>query len=234
MIWPLMTLSPPPSCIVFDFDGVLVNSLPLHLDAWVKATAQIFGVCIDNPQALKGHATRTIAGILAKRFGDPSLAPTLVRVKQQILTEDLTQLQLIHGAREFLDAARRSGIPHGIASNSRRDFVTKALAATQISVPLVVCAEDVARPKPSPAIFWECARRLGITSPGYSQVVVFEDSIHGIKAAVAARMVPVGLTTENTREPLLRAGAHETCTDLGEALAQGFLEHLPQRTGSKP
>jgi HAD superfamily hydrolase (TIGR01509 family) len=230
MIWPLMTDSINPSAIILDFDGVVVDSLSMHLDAWAQATTQVFGISLQSPEELTGHATRTIAGILAKRLGDPSLAPTLVRVKQHILVQNLKDLQPIEGAKDFIEEAQRLHLPLGIASNSRRDFVEPALRAVGITVPVVVCGDDVSRPKPRPDIFWECARRIGMTHQKYSEVLVFEDSLHGIKAALAAGMVPIGLTTESSAEKLLKAGAHAVCSNLREAHRHNWLLVWPKNT----
>jgi beta-phosphoglucomutase len=223
LIWPLMTNLPRPRGIILDFDGVVVDSLDLHLEAWSKATRQVFNAQLQNPSELKGLATRTIAGILAARFGDPSLARTLTKVKQQLLLDNLSNLGLVRGAREFIHAALALGLPLGIASNSRRDFVSMALKTLSIQVTVVVTIDDVARGKPRPDIFWECARQLGITAPHYGEVLVFEDSEHGIKAALAAGMKPIGLSTELPQEKLLKAGAYKAHSDLAEALSQGIL-----------
>ena len=222
-----MTHGPSPQGIILDFDGVVVDSLALHLEAWAKATRQIFNAQLQSPEELKGLATRTIAGVLATRFGDPSLARTLTIVKQQILLDNLTTLSLINGARDFIDAAQTMGLPIGIASNSRRDFVGSALKTLNLHVATVVTSDDVARGKPRPDIFWECARKMGLTSPQYGEVVVFEDSEHGVKAALAAGMRPVGLTTELPRERLLKAGAFSICDDLKDALNRNLLNKLP-------
>jgi beta-phosphoglucomutase len=223
LIWPLMTNLPCPRGIILDFDGVVVDSLDLHLEAWTKATRQVFNAPLQNPSELKGLATRTIAGILAARFGDPSLARTLTKVKQQLLLDNLSNLGLVNGAREFIQAARDMNLPLGIASNSRRDFVSMALKTLNLQVNVVVTSDDVARGKPRPDIFWECARQLGLTAAHYGEVLVFEDSEHGIKAAIAAGMKPIGLSTELTQEKLLKAGATQALSDLAEALFQGIL-----------
>lgn len=223
LIWPLMTNLPSPLGIILDFDGVVVDSLDLHLEAWTKATRQVFNAQLQNPSELKGLATRTIAGILAARFGDPSLARTLTKVKQQLLLDNLSNLGLVKGAREFIHAAMVMTIPLGIASNSRRDFVSMALKTLNLQIDVVVTSDDVSRGKPRPDIFWECARQLGLTAPQYREVLVFEDSEHGIKAALAAGMKPIGLSTELSPEKLLKAGAIKAHTDLAEALSQGIL-----------
>jgi beta-phosphoglucomutase len=213
-----------PRAVILDFDGVIALSLDLHLAAWSAAVAQVFAVELEDPRSLTGHATRTIAGILAKRYGDPSSSQALVTAKR--LEERLGELPLVPGARELITELAASSIPHGIASNSTGRFVRTALERLGLSVPVVICGDEVAKGKPDPSIFWECANRLGVGPNERGQVVVFEDSAHGIKAAVAAGMIPIGVTTEQTAEKLRAAGAHSVCRDLAEALQRLRLSAL--------
>ena len=107
-----------PRAVILDFDGVVARSLELHLEAWAAAVQQIFRTTLEDPRSLTGHATRTIANILAKRYGDPSSAQALVSVKRAWLEEHLGELPLVEGAREMVAALSALAIPHGIASNS--------------------------------------------------------------------------------------------------------------------
>lgn len=216
-----------PRAVILDFDGVVARSLDLHLAAWTEAVRRVFQAPLDDPRSLTGHATRTIANILAKRHGDPSSAQTLVAVKRTWLEEHLDELPLVDGAREMLAALSALAIPHGIASNSTSAFVRGALARLGLAVPVTICGDEVPKGKPDPGIFKECALRLGISPEDRGLVLVFEDSSHGIKAATAAGMIAVGVTTEQAPEKLLAAGARATCKDLADALARGWLDALP-------
>lgn len=216
-----------PRAVILDFDGVVALSLDLHLAAWAAAVETVFRKPLEDPRSLTGHATRTIANILAKRYGDPSSAQALVAVKRGWLEDHMTELPLVDGAREMLASLRALTIPHGIASNSTGRFVRGALDRLGLPVPVVVCGDEVPKGKPDPGIFLECARRIGVDSAEHAQVMVFEDSAHGIKAAVAARMFPIGVTTEQSSARLLDAGARAHCRNLAEALANGWLEKLP-------
>jgi HAD superfamily hydrolase (TIGR01509 family) len=122
-------------------------------------------------------------------------------------------------------AARR--LPFGIASNSRKAFVAGALASLGVNVPVVTCGDEVRRGKPAPDLFWDCANRLGVAVHDRPRTVVFEDSPHGLKAAVAAGMLPIGVTSAVPADELLAAGAVAICMDLGDALNLGWLDQLP-------
>lgn len=218
---------PKPRAVILDFDGVLVLSLDLHLQAWAHAVDAVFKVRLEDPRSLTGHATRTIANILCKRYGDPTQAQALVEIKRRWLDERLETLPLVPGTRELVSTLGALGISHGVASNSSGRFVRGALQRLGLAVSVVVCGEDVPKGKPDPGIFWECANRLGVDPAERARVLVFEDSAHGIKAAVAAGMIPIGVTTEQSAAKLEDAGARVTCRDLAEALRNGWLETLP-------
>jgi HAD superfamily hydrolase (TIGR01509 family) len=217
-----------PRAVILDFDGVVVDSLPVHLDAWRAAVAAVFRVALPDPETLVGHSTRTIAGILAKRFGNLSRARELAEVKRRLLAERYGELPLLPGARELIAEMRRRGLPYGIASNSPSPFVTGAVAALSLDVAVVFAADDMRRGKPHPDIFWSCGNALGIAPGARGGVLVFEDSRHGLEGARAAGMVPIGVASAHTEAQLRAAGAVAVCRDLGDALARGWLDAVPR------
>ena len=212
-----------PAAVILDFDGVVVDSLNLHLAAWQAAVEALFGVALNDQGSLVGHATRTIAHILCKRYGAPSLSSSLIAAKEAWIKNRFEQLPLLPGSADFLRALGKSGLPFGIASNSSGVFVRGALAHHGLTIPVVLTSSEVSRPKPAPDMFWECSNRLGVSPKDRPRILVFEDSIHGIRAAVTAGMVPVGISSNQPPAKLLAAGAGFVCADLGEALNQGWI-----------
>ena len=216
-----------PKAIILDFDGVIVQSLDLHLEAWAAAVQATFGAMLEDPRSLAGHATRTIAHILCRQYGDAAQVKQLVLAKTKWLEERYDLLPLVPGARELVEDCARLGLAYGVASNSPGNFVKPALERLKLSVPVVVCGDEVPRGKPHPAIFWECANRLGINPESRPGVLVFEDSAHGIKAANAAGMVAIGVATEQPPATLLDAGARVVVATLAEALTRGWTAAVP-------
>src|SRR5690606_33624540 len=100
-------------------------------------------------------------------------------------------------------------------SNSKRPFVEKILNDHKLTPQVLVTAEDVIRPKPAPDLFWHCANLLGIPPQNRASIFVFEDTKHGIAAAIAAGMHPIGIATDIDKEHLLRAGAEHAFEDFG-------------------
>lgn len=216
-----------PRAVLLDFDGVVVDSLRLHLDAWTAATLEVFKSPLTEPERLAGHGTRAIAGLISKRMGDGSLAPTLARRKESWLAENVSRLELLPGSRAFIDALKARGIPHGIASNSHGAFVRGALKATGLIVDNVITGDEVARGKPRPDIYWQLANQLRIDPKQRGEILVFEDSEQGLKAAIAAGMIPIGVASDQSEAVLRSYGAVEVCSNLGEALAKDWLSTRP-------
>ena len=118
------------------------------------------------------------------------------------------------GAREFILDCRRRGIKMAVASSADRVKINGNLSEIGIPAGLfdaLVCGDEVARKKPDPEIFLLAAGRLALP-PG--RCLVVEDAVNGVKAARAAGMRALGITTSFTEESLRSAGAEWTAPDL--------------------
>jgi beta-phosphoglucomutase-like phosphatase (HAD superfamily) len=174
---------------IFDLDGTLVDTMPLHYTAWESALrkAGLEGKLDENLfYELGGVPSRKVAGLLGKRHG-LNLDPVAVyRDKEEAFMGSLEKLALIAPVVEF---ARRVSKTHpvAIASGGTRDVVTSTLGKTGLAplFPIVVTADDVEHGKPAPDMFLLAAKRMGV-APG--KCLVFEDGNPGIKAAEAAGM----------------------------------------------
>ena len=215
-----------PKAFIFDFDGVLVDSLAAHLRAWTQAVEDLFGKKITNPEELSGHSSRTIAHILAKRFGNPSMAGNLRKLKENLVCNSVNEVAFYADVKAVFDFLTANAKPFSIGSNSSRKFVTSTLTQFGLNVDTIVTACDVSRHKPAPDIFWTCANKMGILPADRRLVVVFEDSPHGIRAAVSAGMTAVGVTTAVPAERLLEAGASKIAPSIGSALRDGWFEEI--------
>lgn len=213
-----------PRAVLLDFDGVVAASLPVHLEAWDVAARTVFKRPLTNPESLVGRGTRAIAGLIATEMGDRSLASSLVIAKETWLAASFDKVPLMAGARDVVAELARRRLPHGIASNSPGPFVRGVLRAARLDVAYVVTKDEVARGKPHPDIYWELANRLRLDPSERGQILVFEDSAHGLKAALAAGMVGVGVASEVDAAKLKDAGAAAVCADLADALARGWLD----------
>jgi beta-phosphoglucomutase len=204
---------------LFDFDGVIVNSTPTHLKGWETAYAEMFKQSLDDTtlQSLIGRSTSAIGGILAKLSGYPAAKPELIRRKQIHVFAHLDSIELIEGAREFMELMRLKNLPYGIVSNAPRDFIGAAIAKHQLIVPFFFGLDDYHRPKPDAEPYVKGAAKLGFTFPAHPSILVFEDSTHGIEAAVAAHMSPIGICSQHQPEILVKAGAKLCFENMREA-----------------
>lgn len=221
-----------PSGVIFDFDGVVVDSLSVHLSAWQLSYQQLYQEPIVDTQGLAGRSTNAIAEILSKRAGKPETLDDLANLKRELLKQNRFSIQLLPGVSDALHWLKSSALPYGIASNAPRSFIENTLAKLQIDIPHIFGSDDVANPKPAPDVFLKCAKSLKISVTKHCEILVFEDSPHGLTAAVKAGMFPVGVLTQNKAQEMLAAGALATCENVGEALRKGWFRSLPPKSQS--
>ncbi|HYX36803.1 MAG TPA: HAD hydrolase-like protein [Oligoflexus sp.] len=204
---------------LFDFDGVIVNSTPTHLKGWQSAYWGMFKQDLEPEtlQSLVGRSTAAIGRILAERSGYPAAKPELIRRKQIHVFDNLDTIELIEGAREFLEELRKRSIPYGIVSNAPRDFIGAAIAKHQLPVPFFLGLDDYHRPKPDAEPYVKGAVKLGFPFTAHGSILVFEDSTHGIEAAIAAHMIPIGICSQHAPEILFNAGAQLCFEHMREA-----------------
>ena len=214
-----------PAAHIFDFDGVVVDSISMHLKAWDGAIATTFSQVIDSDlrRSLIGMSTREISELLAKKYGNASQRDALASLKRELLNEIMDNVPFLPGAIEAFALLEKLGSPYGIASNAPLDFINKALAEAGVKVATIVGIENSGRPKPHPDPFLTCAKMLGIDFKSHERCLVFEDSKHGLRAAHSAGMIPIGLETQHDAAYLKSFGARFTCRNLQDAIDRGWM-----------
>ncbi len=193
-----------PCCVIFDLDGVLLDSEPLH----VEATNQVlrrFGkhLSVQENARFMGLADPEYWQALLDYFGLEHVDPApLIQEKARAYTQLIRTrpLEAFAGARELLEMLHRQGCRLAVASSSRREDIEIVLQRLGFRgfFQAVVSGEEVPRSKPDPAIFLEAARRLGC-EPQHCWVV--EDSLNGIRAAQRAGMRVVAFSPPATPPP---------------------------------
>lgn len=175
--------------IIFDCDGTLVDSMPVHFRAW-QDILKSAGYPIPFPESdfydLGGTPTRRLVEILNQRAGTGYDPDVLGGMKEKHYLELLSEVPPIEPV--VAHARRLAGIrPIAVASGGERYVVERALAAAGIRdlFPIVVTAEMVDHGKPAPDMFLLAARLLGVDPAG---CLVLEDAELGRQAAVAAGM----------------------------------------------
>lgn len=221
-------MKPSELAILFDFDGVLVDSLPVHLKAWQTAFRSLMGQELPEHvlSAQVGKSSKFIATELCKYAYKPYHAQGLFELKNKMILDMVGEISLFTGTLDFLEKIRHLGVHHGIVSNANRDFIGKILDHHQLDFPFYFGIEDYKKPKPDPGPYLLGAKRLGYSFNDHSRVMVFEDSIPGLQAAHYAKMTTVGVCTQHSPKELSEAHAQFTCQTLGELVEKGGIGPL--------
>jgi HAD superfamily hydrolase (TIGR01509 family) len=175
---------------IFDLDGTLVDTMPLHYRAWNRAM-QLAGLkeelSADLFYSLGGVPTRQVAAILAKHYGLTIDVEQVFHQKEALFIELQSEMKLIEAVVAFARRAVAQGRPVSVASGGPRDIVRHTLELMKLAelFPVVVTPEDGKHGKPAPDMFLLAAERMGVPP---ARCLVFEDAVPGIKAAEAAGM----------------------------------------------
>jgi beta-phosphoglucomutase family hydrolase len=173
--------------LIFDCDGTIADTMPLHYEAWVEALGQ-HG--IEFPEALfyemAGIPTTQIVEILNQRHAhDLPVQPTADH-KEELYLRLIPRVRPIDPVVRLIEqyAGR---LPMAVATGGTRAICTKTLAALDLPHHFqhIVTADDVKHGKPAPDIFLEAARRIGVPP---TKCVAFEDADLGVRAARDAGM----------------------------------------------
>jgi HAD superfamily hydrolase (TIGR01509 family) len=175
---------------LFDCDGTIVNSMPLHYIAWKTVLAK-WNCVYDEAlfYSWGGKPTREIVSDLNKMQGLNMPVESVVEQKENLYFELLPQLHAIPEVVEHMEA-QQGRIPFAVVSGGGHEAVVRSLTAVGLleKFDTIVGAEHYANGKPAPDPFLVAAERLGV-APG--DCLVFEDTDMGIQAATAAGMASV-------------------------------------------
>lgn len=172
--------------LLFDLDGTLVDTMPLHLASWERAAREFgFGYDADWLYALGGVPSRKIVDII-NREQELALDPErVVRVKNDHYQTLLPTARPFPAMLALLEQYRH--LPRAIGTGSSRANAERVLASTGLHewFSVVVTADDVERHKPNPDTYLQAALKLGQEA---EHCLVFEDTPVGRQAATAAGM----------------------------------------------
>lgn len=177
----------PTGAAIFDLDGTLADTMPIHYRAWQEvASAHAFVFPEPRFYSLGGVPTLKIAALLIAEQGLGLDPVTITREKEEAVLRRFHEIQPIQAVVAIARRYRPTG-RLAIASGGGRAMVERTLR--QIGLldwfPVVVAAEDTTRHKPEPDVFLEAARRLGVAP---AVCTVYEDTDLGLEAARRAGM----------------------------------------------
>ena len=192
--------------IIFDLDGVVINTEPLHARA-KRMAFEHYGVDVpeDMYAEFRGRADRDMVEGVVEQFGPPSLEWKKVLARKDELFNELEhEIELIPGVADFIALARQHFEKLAMVTSATRRNQEYALRRFGLEsfFDVVVTANETTRTKPDPEPYLTALSKLAIEP---ELCLVVEDSTHGIAAANAAGCEVVAITTSFSSDELAKA-----------------------------
>ena len=195
-----------PRAIIFDMDGVIIDSMPYHFLAWYEALRP-YGVrvsCFDVYSKEGEKWEKTLKDLLGRakiKYSARMLKE--IFLKRQIIFKKNFKRFIFQGVEDFLICLKRQGYILGLVTGSPIEGVEKILPAKiRLLFNSIVAGNQVKRGKPHPEPYLKCAQSIGLKP---RQCLVVENAPFGIESAKKAGMFCVALTTSLPREYLSKA-----------------------------
>ena len=202
--------------VIFDMDGVLLDSEPMHFDCARRLFAEDgLDYTHEINSEFIGYTATHVMDVLIARYKLPRSSAQYMEAYDRAIIERMRRHgEPSDGVGWLLDELARRGVAIGLASNSSASWVAATLGGLGLAdrFGAAVAGDMVARGKPAPDVYLEAARRLGV-APG--RCVAIEDSGTGLTAALAAGMTALALQTPHV-EPARLAHAHRILQSLRE------------------
>lgn len=191
--------------VIFDMDGVLVDSYSAHLESWRRLAAELRQNLTD--EQIGATFGRTSRDIIRMMFGvEDAEAIHKLDARKEAIYRDLVrgQVPVMPGAAEFVRSCHSAGIRLAVGSSGPAENVR--LVCDELGVSRlfdgVVTGDEISRGKPDPEVFLTAALRIGLEA---QRCVVIEDAPVGVEAARRAGMKCVGLVGSYSRTSLAAA-----------------------------
>lgn len=211
--------------IIFDLDGVIIDSEPIHARAKRIAFSR-FGLDVPNEvyEQFVGETDWNVVEYVVTHFGDESLKiQDVLDLKQSEFRSLIPEMESIPGALDFIKRVRNKYEKLVLVTSATP--LNEKLSLEQFSLQntfdLTINVKDVDRPKPHPEPYNRAIQQLNL-SP--DQCVIIEDSINGITAADASGAFVAGVQTSISEEQLLDAGADIVFPDF-QSLSRWFFQN---------
>jgi HAD superfamily hydrolase (TIGR01509 family) len=215
-------LQPTLKAVIFDLDGVVADSHPIHEIAWTTLLVEqgLDQATLNLDFLYAGHSRRAILKHYLGSIGVSELQ-TLGRRKDELYADAAILLKPKPRIPEILRQLNEDGIVCALATSAGRARTYETLENFGLTKEFaaIVTGEEAGTPKPAPEIFSLAARRIGVDA---KCCVAVEDSVAGVAAARAARMKCVGFVPAKWFTELAQAGADDLISELPEDATSYF------------
>jgi HAD superfamily hydrolase (TIGR01509 family) len=212
------------TALLFDLDGTLVDTEAQHFDAFVEVLAG-HGIALDEAayqSRIMGHPGHGIAASFLPHLS-PDEGMRVMDHKEQIYRDRLVDVAPLKGTYELLDFADARGIKYALVTNAPRANALAVLGAIGVTerFAAIVSGADLPHSKPHPLPYLTGLELLGAKA---GRSVAFEDARSGAKAAVAAKIPLVGITSTLDAATLTRLGAQICVRDFADPAVRELIE----------
>lgn len=211
--------------LLFDMDGTLSDTDPVHMVAW-QQTLQAHGIVVNDEvyhERIVGRVNPQIVRDFLPGLDELNVA-RVVEEKEAAFRALATKLEPLPGLSRILEWRVAQGLKTALVTNATNHTVPFSLQALGLEeyFEVRVLADEVPAGKPDPRHYGAALERLGI---GASEAIAFEDSPSGVRSASGAGIITVGITTTQTPELLKASGARLTVPDFTAKELWDFLAH---------
>ncbi|MFJ8352463.1 HAD family hydrolase [Bacillus paramycoides] len=211
--------------IIFDFDGLIVDTETIWFQSFRDAVREYGGeLPLEEFAKCIGTTDEVLYAYLKEQLKEKFNEHALKEKVTTLHKEKMKIPKARDGVKEYLEEARELGLKIALASSSSKEWVVRFLEELQIReyFEVIKTREDVEKVKPDPALYRIAIEELGIE---LSEAVVFEDSLNGLKAAIAAGLKCVIVPNDVTRN-LQFENHHLRIESMKEKSLKEVLQHI--------
>jgi len=184
-----------PAALLFDLDGVLINSSATHNKCWDLAIKNLTGREVKTENEYHGHGAPSIeiAKLLLNKVNEKLPVEVLLKEKNRLLLLHENLPPLLPGALKVVNFY--SSYPSAIVTNGSKEFAEHIINSYKLAIKTTVGYEDYTNPKPNPEPYLKALQILNVNKN--QKTLAFDDSIIGLTSAFKADCIPIGIDTRS-------------------------------------
>jgi len=184
--------------IIFDMDGVIIDSEPVHIKLEGELLEELGGrFNAEKHNNLVGTTDHSMWSMFKDKFNLEPTVEEIVDIKRSRFIDNINQVPLVKNFDNLINSLYKAGYPMALASSNNRGAVNAIIEEFKLDkyIEISITGDEVNKGKPNPEIFLTAAEKLNVKP---SECLVFEDAYNGVQAAKAANMKCIGLKNPNS------------------------------------